>query len=185
MDKKESLRKKIDRFGVKEVSKILKMSVSQLLMYCDYPINSPDLIYQVIMDFFEEVTHKPGGYYTYKEYSISYDRYEGLVVWDDEEFVTRHGGGPSFEYYATPFYNEQSGIPITLASVFDDDFDNGGRMDLTDIVGSDWYVYIDVDYTKLNSVEKIRNWLETEYLELTYHKINKLRDNIIEYNNLI
>lgn len=178
------LRKKIDLFGIDKVSEILRMPVGDLLIYSDYPIDSPELIYYVIQDFFADVTYKPGGYYTYKEYSISYDRFEGLVIWDDAEFVVSHGGGPSFEYYATPFYEWQSVIPITLANVFDDDFDSGERMDITEIVGDDWHTQIDVDYTELNSVEKVRKWLETEYLSLTYHKINKLRDNVIEYNNL-
>ena len=184
MDKKEKLRKKIDQFGFEEVSKILKMSIYELLIYSDYPIDSPYLIYLVCQEFFEDITYRPGGQFKYKEYTISYDRYEGLTVWDDDEFVTGHGGGPSFMYYATPFYDGQSVIPITIANVYDDDFDSGKRMDITDIVGDDWHTQIDVDYTKLNSVEKVRNWLETEYLSLTYHKINKLRDDIINYNNL-
>ena len=116
MDKKEALRKKIDKYGLEQVGKILHMSTTKLVRYCDYPVDNIEIIYELLLDLYDDLHNRPGGYFAYKEFSIHYDRFEGLLIWNNGGYVENNGGGVSFEFYATPFYNAEPMVPITLSS---------------------------------------------------------------------
>jgi len=180
MNRKEQIRSMIDSMGVFEVSKIIGLPVLDLVKYSDYSINIPTIIYEVIQEYFTEVKQRPGGRIYYKEFSIHYDEYEGVVVWNDGVYVDSHGGGESFEFYATPFWDGLSIIPINLTDVYVDNIDGDEPMSIIDEIDvENYYDYIDIDYKKFDSHDKLIKWLETDYLELTYNQIKKIRSKVI------
>ena len=179
MNRKEQIRSMIDSMGVFEVSKIIGLPVFDLIKYSDYPIN-PTIIYEVIQEYFTEVKQRPGGRIYYKEFSIYYEKFEGVVVWNDGNYVDSHGGGTSFQFYATPFWDGLSIIPINLTDVYVDNIDGDEPMSIIDEIGEEnYYDYIDIDYKKFDSLDKLIKWLETDYLELTYNQIKKIRSKVI------
>ncbi len=187
MDKKELLRSKIDKFGLEQVGKILHMSTSQLVKYSDYPVDNPEIMFEILLDVFQDIDNRPGGYLYYKEFSINYDKFEGLLIWNDGGFVQNNGGGVSFEFYATPFYNAEPMVPITLASVWTDNIDGDEAMEITDELdrfADEYYDSYSVDYKQLDSVDKLIEWFHNIYLPRTYYKIYDMMSEIIKNNNL-
>jgi hypothetical protein len=176
MDKKELLRSKIDEFGLEQVGKILHMSTSQLVKYSDYPVDNPEIIFEIMLDVFLDIDNKPGGYIHYKEFSINYDKFDGLLTWNNGLYVENNGGGVSFEFYATPFYNAEPKVPINLSNVWVDNIDGDEAMDITDEIENfdEYYDFFKVDYKQLDSVDKVVEWFYNVYLPKTYQCITKL-----------
>jgi hypothetical protein len=184
MDKKEALRKKIDKYGLEQVGKILHMSTTKLVRYCDYPVDNIEIIYELLLDLYDDLHNRPGGYFAYKEFSIHYDRFEGLLIWNNGGYVENNGGGVSFEFYATPFYNAEPMVPITLSSIWIDNIDGGEAMEISDEIDDEYYDSYRVDYKQLNSVDKLIEWFHNIYLPRTYYKIYDMMSEIIKNNNL-
>ena len=178
------LRSKIDEFGLEQVGKILHMSTSQLVKYSDYPVDNPVIMFEILLDLFQDIHNKPGGYLQYKEFSINYDRFEGLLTWNNGGYVENNGGGVSFEFYATPFYNGESIVPIALFNVWADNIDGDEPMEITDEINDEYYDSYTVDYKQLDSVDKLFEWFHTIYLPRTYYKIYDMMSKIIKNNNL-
>jgi len=176
MDKKELLRAKIEKFGLEQVGKILQMSTSQLVKYSDYPVDNPEIIFEIMLDLFQDIDNKPGGYIHYKEFSINYDKFDGLLTWNNGSFVQDNGGGVSFEFYATPFYNAEPKVPINLSNVWVDNIDGDEAMDITDEIENfdEYYDFFKVDYKQLDSVDKVVEWFYNVYLPKTYQSIKRL-----------
>jgi len=184
MDKKETLRKKIDEFGLEQVAKILHMSIIKLVKYSDYPVDNIEIIYDLLMDF---VNNRPGSYFSYEEFSIHYDKYEGLLIWNNGGYVENNGGGVSFEFYATPFYNREPMVPITLSSVWIDNIDSGQSMEISDEIdrhAEEYYDSYRIDYKQLDSVDKLIEWFHNIYLPRTYDRIYGVMSEIIKNNTL-
>jgi len=187
MDKKESLRSKIDKFGLEQVSQILHMSKIKLARYSDYPVDNIEIIYDLLLDLYKEMYNRPGGNFMYKEFSIHYDKYEGLLIWNNGHFVQNNGGGVSFEFYATPFYNAEPMVPITLSSVWVDNIDGGQPMEISDEIdrhAEEYYDSYGVDYKQLDSVDKLIEWFHNIYLPRTYDRIYGMMCEIIKNNKL-
>lgn len=178
------LRSKIDKFGLEQVGKILHMSTSQLVKYSDYPVDNPVIMFEILLDLFQDIHNKPGGYLQYKEFSIHYDRFEGLLTWNNGGYVENNGGGVSFEFYATPFYNGESKVPIALFNVWADNIDGDEPMEITDEINDEYYDSYSVDYKQLDSVDKLFEWFHTIYLPRTYYKIYDMMSEIIKNNDL-
>jgi len=187
MDKKESLRSKIDKFGLEQVSQILHMSKIKLARYSDYPVDNIEIIYDLLLDLYKEMYNRPGGNFMYKEFSISYDNFDGLLIWNNGHFVQNNGGGVSFEFYATPFYNAEPIVPITLSNVWIDNIDNiddGEAMEIIDEIDDEYYDSYRVDYKQLDSVDKLIEWFHNIYLPRTYDRIYGMMSEIIKNNKL-
>jgi hypothetical protein len=181
MSKKEQIRTMIDNLGVFDVSKMIGLSVYDLIKYSDYPIDNPTILSEIIQDYFiTDVDQRPGGRMYYKEFVITYDRFEGVVVWNDGEYVERNDGEISFVFYATPFWDGMNVIPINLSDVFIYNIEGDELMSIMDEIDEFKYcAYIDVDHKKLDNPDKLILWLRTEYLELTYNEIQKLKFEVI------
>ena len=179
------LRSKIDEFGLEQVSNILHMSISQLVNYSDYPVDNPDIIYNLLLGILEEIDNRPGGYLPYKEFSISYDKIDELLIWNNSGYVENNGGGVSFEFYATPFYNAEPMVPITLVGVWVDNIDGGDAIEISGEIDDDYYSSnYSVDYEQLDSVDKLIEWFYNFYLPKTYNRISFMMKNIIKNNKL-
>jgi hypothetical protein len=186
MDKKALLRKRIDEKGLYNVSKLTRIPALKLVEICDYPINTPTVINEILYSYFMTITDLPGGSIYYKGYSIRYDNFEGLLTWNDGLFVDSNGGGVSFEIYATPFYDAQPVVPIAISNVWGDNIDGDDVMILTDEIPDidDYYSVYPVDYKKLDSGEKIMDWFKNVYLPKTYQEIRKLTDKLRKDHDL-
>jgi hypothetical protein len=186
MDKKALLRKRIDEKGLDNVSKLIRMPVFQLIDFCDYPINTPKVIHEILYSYFKTISDLPGGGIYYKEYAIRYENFEGLLTWNDGLFVDKNGGGISFEIYATPFYDGEPVVPIAISNVWGDNIDGDDVMILTDEIPDidDYYSVYPVDYKKLDSGEKIMDWFKNVYLPKTYQEIRKLTDKLSKDHDL-
>ena len=180
MGKTEFLRDKINEFGLEQIGKVLRMSTTELVRYSDYPVDNPIIMFDILSDLYQDIHKRPGGYLQYKEFSIKYE--DGLLVWNNGVYVENNGGGVSFEFYATPFFNNESIVPIALNGVWVDNID-GDTMDINDEIYDDYDSY-DVDYKQLDSVDKLIEWFRTIYLSKTYRHINKLMSVIIKNNKL-
>jgi hypothetical protein len=67
-----------------------------------------------------------------------------------------------------------------LTDVYVDNIDGDEPMSIIDEIGEEnYYDYIDIDYKKFDSLDKLIKWLETDYLELTYNQIKKIRSKVI------
>lgn len=186
MDKKALLRKRIDEKGLYNVSKLTRIPALKLVEICDYPINTPTVINEILYSYFMTITDLPGGSIYYKEYSIRYDNFEGLLTWNNGLFVDSNGGGVSFEIYATPFYDGEPVVPIAISNVWGDNIDGDDVMILTDEIPDidDYYSVYPVDYKKLDSGEKIMDWFKNVYLPKTYQEIRKLTDKLRKDHDL-
>lgn len=178
------LRSKIDEFGLEQVGKILHMSTSQLVKYSDYPVDNPEIMFEILQDVFLDINSKPGGYIHYKEFSINYDKYDGLLTWNNDSFVQDSGGGVSFEFYATPFYNAEPMVPITLANVWTENIDGGEAMEITDEIDDEYNDSYRINYEQLGSVDKLIEWFYNIYLPRTYFRISVMMKKIIKNNDL-
>lgn len=178
------LRSKIDEFGLEQVGKILHMSTSQLVKYSDYPVDNPEIMIEILLDLFQDIDNRPGGYLYYKEFSIHYDRFEGLLIWNNGSYVENNGGGVSFEFYATPFYNGEPMVPITLSAVWIDNIDGGEPMEIIDEIDDEYYDSYRINYEQLDSVDKLFEWFHNIYLPKTYFRISVMMKKIIKNNDL-
>lgn len=183
MSRKEEMMLMIDKVGLREFEKMSGLSLFEILRYTNYPIDNPDIMFDVIQEYFEGVNDKYPGYITYKEYIIDYDRFDGLVTWSDVNYVEKHGGGPSFEFYVTPFYNGTSIIPITLSALWLENIDETEPMNVIDEV-DEYYKVIEVNHKAISGLDNFLEWLETEYLEIACREIRRLKAEIIKNENL-
>ena len=183
MNRKEEMMSMIDRVGLREFEKMSGLSLFEILRYSNYPIDNPIIMYDVVQEYFEGVNNKFPGYINYKEYTIDYDRFEGLVTWSDDAYVEKHGGGISFEFYVTPFFNGTSIIPITLSGLWMENVDESEQMNVIDEV-DDYYKVIEVNHKEISSLDKVLEWLETDYLDISCREIRKLKVEIIKYEKL-
>lgn len=183
MSRKEEMMLMIDKVGLREFEKMSGLSLFEILRYTNYPIDNPDIMFDVIHEYFEGVNDKYPGYITYKEYTIDYDRFDGLVTWSDVNYVEKHGGGTSFEFYVTPFYNGTSIIPITLSALWIENIDETEPMNVVDEVG-DYSKIIKVNHKEISGLDKLLEWLKTDYLEITCREIRRLKAEIIKNENL-
>lgn len=183
MSRKEEMMLMIDKVGLREFEKMSGLSLFEILRYTNYPIDNPDIMFDVIQEYFEGVNDKYPGYITYKEYTIDYDRFDGLVTWSDVNYVEKHGGGTSFEFYVTPFYNGTSIIPITLSALWIENIDETEPMNVVDVVG-DYSKIIEVNHKEISGLDKLLEWLKTDYLEITCREIRRLKAEIIKNENL-
>jgi len=183
MNRKEEMMSMIDRVGLREFEKMSGLSLFEILRYSNYPIDNPIIMYDVVQEYFEGVNNKFPGYINYKEYTIDYDRFEGLVTWSDDAYVEKHGGGISFEFYVTPFFNGTSIIPITLSGLWMENVDESEQMNVIDEV-DDYYKVIEVNHKEISSLDKVLEWLETDYLDISCREIRKLKAEIIKYEKL-
>ena len=183
MNRKEEMMSMIDRVGLREFEKMSGLSLFEILRYSNYPIDNPVIMYDVVQEYFEGVNNKYPGYINYKEYTIDYDRFEGLVTWSDDAYVEKHGGGISFEFYVTPFFNGTSIIPITLSGLWMENVDESEQMNVIDEV-DDYYKVIEVNHKEISSLDKVLEWLETDYLDISCREIRKLKAEIIKYEKL-
>jgi len=183
MNRKEKMMSMIDKVGLREFEKMSGLSLFEILRYSNYPIDNPVIMYDVVQEYFEGVNNKSPGYINYKEYTIDYDRFEGLVTWSDDAYVEKHGGGISFEFYVTPFFNGTSIIPITLSGLWMENVDESEQMNVIDEV-DDYYKVIEVNHKEISSLDKVLEWLETDYLDISCREIRKLKAEIIKYEKL-
>jgi hypothetical protein len=183
MSRKEEMRLMIDKVGLREFEKMSGLSLFEILRYTNYPIDNPIIMYDVVQEYFEGINNKFPGYITYKEYTIDYDRFEGLVTWSDVQYVEKHGGGTSFEFYVTPFFNGTSIIPITLSALWMENVDETEPMNVIDEV-DDYYKIIEVNHKEISGLDKFLEWLKTDYLETACRGIRKLKAEIIKYEKL-
>ena len=183
MTRKEEMKLMIDKVGLREFEKMSGLSLFEILRYTNYPIDNPIIMYDVVQEYFEGVNNKFPGYITYKEYTIDYDRFEGLVTWSDVQYVEKHGGGTSFEFYVTPFFNGTRIIPITLSALWMENVDETEPMNVIDEV-DDYYKIIEVNHKEISGLDKFLEWLKTDYLETACRGIRKLKAEIIKYEKL-
>lgn len=181
MGKTEFLRDKINEFGLEQIGKVLRMSTTELVRYSDYPVDNPIIMFDILSDLYQDIHKRPGGYLQYKEFSIKYE--DGLLVWNNGVYVENNGGGVSFEFYATPFFNGESIVPIALNGVWVDNIDGGDTMEINDEIDDD-YDFYRVDYKQLDSVDKLIEWFRTIYLPKTYFRISDMMKKIIKNNDL-
>lgn len=187
MNRKEKLRQRIDDVGIVELSSAMGLSVIELLRYSEYPVNSNKIVHLIIDEILEGINTRPGGEIYYKEYRIYYDRFEGLLVWDNGAFVeNRGGGGVSYEFYATPYYDGGPTVPITLSSVWIGNVDSGEPMNISDEIYAidDYFTSYKVDDSGFKTVDDVENWFKHSYLPKTYLEIRKLSDRVVEENKL-
>ena len=187
MNRKGKLRQRIDDVGIVELSSAMGLSLIELLKYSEYPFNSNKILHLIIYEILEGINTRPGGEIYYKEYRIYYDRFDGLLIWDSTlGFVKNNGGGVSFEFYATPFYNAEPMVPITLSSVWIGNVDSGEPMNISDEIYAidDYYTSYKVDDSGFKTVDDVENWFKHSYLPKTYFEIRKLSDRVVEENKL-
>lgn len=186
MNRKELVQNKISEVGLETTSSILGFPFLELIDYADYPIDNSDILLAITTEIFKEIYGKPGGHIYYKEFAISYNNFEGLVTWNDALYVDSHGGGPAFEFYATPFYDGQSVIPIALANVWVDGVD-GEPVDIINFIGNpdDYYDMIEVTKFDFKNTDDVRKWLVDIYMPKTYKSIMSLREDVIKNENMI
>ena len=185
MTKKEKLKLQIEKYGIEDVSKFIGEPMYKLLKYCDYPVETIDIIHEILNEYFREINYLPGGYMTYNEFTLSYNSFEGTILWNNGFYVENNGGGVSFEFYATPFWDGLSIIPINVSDVWIENMDSGEPMSIFDEIDEgSYYENIDIDYKKLNTVDKVFEWFETEYKPQTYDKIKELIEQIRKDNDI-
>ena len=184
MNRKEKLRQRIDDVGIVELSSAMGLSLIELLKYSEYPVNSNKIVHLIIDEILEGINTRPGGEIYYKEYRIYYDRFDGLLVWDNGEFVKN--SGVSYEFYATPYYDGGPTVPITLSSVWIGNVDSGEPMNISDEIYAidDYYTSYKVDDSGFKTVDDVENWFKHSYLPKTYFEIRKLSDRVVEENKL-
>ena len=186
MTRKELVQNKISEVGLETTASILGFPLLELIDYADYPIDNSDILLNITTEIFKETYDKPGGHIYYKEFAISYDDFEGLVTWNDALYVDSHGGGTAFEFYATPFYDGQSVIPIALANVWTENIDGGESMDIIDEIDNayDYHDMIEVTNFDFKNTDDVRKWIDDVYMPKTYKSIMFLREDVIKNENL-
>ena len=183
MSRKEEMMLMIDKVGLREFEKMSGLSLFEILRYTNYPIDNPIIMFDVIQEYFEGVNDKYPGYITYKEYIIDYDRFDGLVTWSDVNYVEKHGGGISFEFYVTPFFNGTSIIPITLSALWIENIDETEPMNVIDEI-DEYNKIIEINHKAISGLDNFLEWLETDYLEISCREIRRLKAEIIKNENL-
>jgi hypothetical protein len=186
MSRKQLIQNKIRELGLETTVSILGIPLLELIDYTDYPIDNPDILLVITTEIFKETYNKPGGHMYYKEFTISFNNLESLVSWDDVLYVDSHGGGPSFEFYATPFYDGQSVIPIALANVWVNGVD-GEPEDIINFIGNadDYHDMIEITNFDFKNTDDVRKWIVETYMPKTYKSIKFLMKDVIKNENLI
>jgi hypothetical protein len=97
--------------------------------------------------------------------------------------VEKHGGGPSFEFYVTPFFNGTSIIPITLSALWLENIDGTELMNVIDET-DEYNKIIEINHKAISGLDNFLEWLETDYLEIACREIRRLKAEIIKNENL-
>lgn len=149
---KEKFRELIDKNGLWETSKRLSIPIVQLFDMSDYTIKNP-------IDAGDLITYmlKNGNLQgNYKKFEIFINQMEGAISW-----YYRKPDNIEIDAYATPFWENDEGIPISLL-IFRDGVEIADEFET---------IYTSYNFS---SSDEVKKWWEEFYLPKVYQKIKYL-----------
>jgi hypothetical protein len=153
---KEKILKLIERDGFDGVLDSLQLKAYDLVEKFDLEINNPDMCWTLIYDLYKD-NKLPS---QYKEFTIELDN-DGFLGWEDVSTNTL--------FYATPFWDAESNLPINIVTHKEYD-----ERDLPDELR---YIYIQIPY-EFNNLEEFITWLRDFYYPTTYKVIKDITNRI-------
>lgn len=169
MNKREKLIELINENGLYDTSKMLGISILELVEISGHPIDNGYEAYDVIYEMMNKklVPRK------YKNFNIGIDTMVGSVVWtlSDEPLIKINGDyyKEYIETYATPFWDGENNIPI------DTNFyritDNNNKQ--TSLFDYDLQDIIRIANVYFETLDDLENWYKGVYLPGVHYIIMK------------